>query len=127
MRQRVGNAGQLLLDDARDRQFVGAVGDRPQQADRHRLELALLQRAHHLARLVLVERRDDVALRVDALGDLESVAARDVGRRIVVAVVVRVVLAALLEHQNVGEAVRGEERGLAVDWVTIAFVARVVP
>ena len=57
MRQRVGNAGQLLVEDAGDRLLVGAVGDRPHQADRDRLELALLQRADHLARLRLVERR----------------------------------------------------------------------
>ena len=106
MGQRVGNARQLLFDELGDFLFMAAVGDRPQQADRDRLEMALGEDAHDLARLVLIKRAHDVALGVDALVDLESVAPRDVRRRIVVAVIVRIVLAALLEHQNVAEAQR---------------------
>ena len=103
---------QFLFDQPGYFLLVIAVGDRPQQAHRYRLEFALRQRANNFARLIAVKRTYDSALRVDALVDLEGVAARNVGRRIVVAVIVRIVFAAFLEHQNVAEAACCQERGL---------------
>ena len=129
VRERVGHAGQLLVEERAERLLVRAVGDRPHQADGDGLELALLERARRTARACRWSSgAHDLALRVDALVDLERVAARDIGRRIVVAVVVRVVLAAFLEHEDVAEAARGQRNAVfAVDCVTTALVARVVP
>jgi hypothetical protein len=112
VRECVGDAWQFLFDQPGDVLLVIAIGDRPQQAHRHRLELAFCERANDLARLVAVERAHDISLRIDAFVDFEGVAARDVGGRIVVAIIVRIVFAAILEHQNVAEAARGQERGL---------------
>jgi hypothetical protein len=112
VRKCVGDARQFLFDHTGDVLLVIAVSDRPQQAHRHRLELAFGERANDLTHLVAVERTHDVALRVDALIDFEGVAARNVRWRIVVAVIVRIVFAALLKHQNVVKAARGQERCL---------------
>jgi hypothetical protein len=112
VRECVGDAGQFFFDQTGDVLLVIAVGDRPQQAHRHRLELALCQRANDRPRLPAVKRAHDIALRVDAFVDFEGIAARNVRRRIVVTIIVRIVFAALLENENVAEAARGQERGL---------------
>jgi hypothetical protein len=93
-------------------QFMLRVGDRPEEADRHRLEVAFLQRLHDRTRLRLVERHRCGALGAHAFLDLERVATRNVGFGIVLGEIVRVGLAAFLEHQRVGEAHRGDERRL---------------
>ena len=74
-----GHARPLALEQLADAQLVRRVDDRPEQADGDRLG-ARAPRALAIASsdALLVERQEDVALRVDALADLEGQVARDV-------------------------------------------------
>jgi hypothetical protein len=112
VRQSEGHARHDLGQQRAQPQFMLRVGDRPEEADGDRLEAAFLQRLHDRARLRLVERHRRGALGAHAFLDLERVATRDIGLGIVFGEIVRVGLAALLQHQRVGETHCGDERRL---------------
>ena len=112
VREGVGDARQNLLDQRGKRLLVRGVGDRPQQTDGDRLEAALAHEFQDRARLLAIQRRHHAALGIDPLVDLEGVSLRDVGVRVIGLEVVDPVLAALLQHQDVGEAGGHQERGL---------------
>jgi hypothetical protein len=107
----------VLRQELADPELVHRVDDRPDEAYRHRLDTQLarpVERRHHA---LLVERDEDVALRVDPLADLEGEVARDVRRR-VLELAKRLQLPTLAEQQDVGESLGGEERrprGLSLD------------
>ena len=73
----------LLADDPLDRLLVRRVHERPQQRHHERPRAAVDEPAHLLAHVVLVERPDDLAARVDALLDAGDQLARDDRLRLV--------------------------------------------
>ncbi len=111
VRERHRDAGPLLLEDLADAALVVRVGDRPQQADADRLHLRAAGGVDRLAYRVLVERAVLAALRVDPPADLERQPPRDVGLRVRDREVEGLHLPALAQGQDVGEALRGQERG----------------
>ncbi len=111
VRERVGHAGQLLLDHLPQRQLVRRVRGRPEQAHGDRAELEAPGVGELAARVLLVQRGRDRAVGVDALLDLERVTARHVGVGEGAGVVVGTQRAALAPGEDVGEALGAEEGG----------------
>src|ERR1700680_5192270 len=108
-RQRVGNAGQLGLDQPAQRRLMRRIHRRPQETDRNRLDLAFGDPAQSVASLLLVERYDNVALRIDSLMNLEGQPPQYVGLERGRRQVERIELAALAQHKNVGETFGDQE------------------
>jgi len=113
VREGVGHAGQQFVEERGESPFMRRVGDRPEQAYGDRLEAMACQLADHFARLRLVEVARHAAVGANALAHLEGVAARNVGLGVVAAEVVRVELAALAQHEDVGKAFGDQQRGLS--------------
>ncbi len=67
----------LLADDPLDRLLVRGVHERPQQRHHERPRAAVDERADLLAHVILVERPDHLAARVDPLLDADDQPARD--------------------------------------------------
>ncbi len=109
MRQRVGNARQLFLDQLAERQFVLGIEERPEEADCHRLEVAFAELAQQVACGIFIQRGDDIAFGIDPLTHFEGMAARDVGRWVGLGEVIPVKFAALLQHEDVWKAVSRQE------------------
>lgn len=103
---------QLLGEDLAHPSLVSRVGVGVDEAHGDGLDLALLEEPGDLAGLDLVERLDDLARIVDPLGDLEAVAAADVGAADVLVGVPQVVLRAVTDLQDVAESARRHHRGL---------------
>ena len=77
-RDRLVRLGKLFRDDLGHAVLMRAVEVRVQEADRNSLDARLLEQAHLAANGVLIERRDDLAVRRGhALGDDTAVAALD--------------------------------------------------
>ena len=104
------HSGQLLLEDLPHAQLVRWVCVGVDEADGDRLHVALSQSGGEPARLVLVERRDDVSGVIDSLGDLETVAPANVGRRDVCVRVPEVGLRPAPDLDHVAEIARGDHR-----------------
>ncbi len=102
--------GVELLHDLLGPHLVRAVLERPEEDDGDRLHPTLLdQPPRRGANLVLVERRDDVAVLVDALGDLERpLPVDDRRRRRLLVVVEDVEPGAAGDPEGVTEAARDE-------------------
>ena len=112
-----GTPGACSVDQLAHALLVRGVDDRPEQADRDRLDAELARALDRVHDRGLVERDERLALGVHALADLEREPARDVRQR-VRDLLERVGLAALAHEQDVGEALGREERrarGLALD------------
>ena len=104
------DVGQLLLQDLAHPQLVGRVRVGVDEADRHGRDAAPAENAGDPPRLLLVQRRHDLAGEVDALLDLEAVAASDVGRSDVLVGVPEVVLRAATDLDHVAKALRRHHR-----------------
>ncbi len=111
VRERVGHAWQLALDQLAERQLVRGVGGRPQQANRDGLRVQFTRAGELRAGGALVERHEHVAVGVDPLWDLERQAARYVWLGEGAAVVVGAQRATLAAHEDVREALGAEEGG----------------
>ena len=102
-------------------QFVDGVGDRPEQADRHRLDAVVGQPADHVDRAVFIERTHDLALAADPLVDLVRQCSRDVRIGIAVAPVEGMDAPALSQEEHVGVPPRRKQcrarRGVGEDGV----------
>ena len=106
------DAGQLLLEELAHALLVLGVGVGVDEADGDRLDLAAAQDPGDAARVVLVQRLDDVAGVVDALAHLEAVAAAHVRRRDVLVGVPEVVLRPAPDLDHVAEPRRRHHRDL---------------
>ena len=71
VRKRVGHPGQLTLEQLPDALLVNRVGYRPQQTYPDCLDRLLSQLSDDVADRFLVQRRHDLAVRSNALGNLE--------------------------------------------------------
>ena len=91
-------------------QFVNGVGDRPEQADRHRLDAVAGQPADHVDRAWFVERTYDLALAADPLVDLVRQCSRDVRIGITVAPVEGMGPPAFSQEQHIGVPARRQQR-----------------
>ena len=113
VRERVAHRGQLAVQQGADALLVDGVRDRPQEADADRFDFLLPQLLDDLVHRSLVERRDYLAVRPDALGHLEGQGARHVG----LGVRDRIVegrnahAPGLAQDQDVGVTAGGEKRG----------------
>ena len=76
VRQRHHDARQLLRRQLADAQLVDRVDEREQQHDGERLDALLPHATERATHGLLVERHDDVALEVEALGNAVALAAR---------------------------------------------------
>ena len=112
-------ARQLLGQDRLDRLLMGGVEVGEQQADGDGLDLRLgTDRSGDRTDLGRVERGDDLAIGVDALGQLEAVAALDQRLRLDPAHVVVGLAVAALDERDVLEAPGGDvgdDRTLALE------------
>ncbi|MNT40470.1 hypothetical protein D3C72_1767860 [compost metagenome] len=92
--------------------LVGAIHEGVHEADGDGRHIAALENTRDLAGLVLVERRDDPALRIDALGHHQPVAPRHIGRHHVLVSVPEVFLVGAADLDHVAEAA-GADHGRA--------------
>src|SRR6185312_3849730 len=99
-----------LLDQVAYAPLMDPVRHRPQEADSDGLDALLGKRRQQASHRLFIQWLDDIALRVDALGDLESQAPRDVRVRKGDAEVEPVELSSFTEDQGVGNACCGEKR-----------------
>ncbi len=111
VRERERHSGQLLRQQLADALFVHRVHDRPQQADGDRCDLAAAHLGERREQRRLVERHRYVSLRVDPLLHFEGQAPGNVGRRVRVAKIERVELAALPQDERVGMPGGRQKRG----------------
>ncbi len=110
MRERERHARQVLFDQGADALFVRRIDDRPKQADGDRLDAASRQQLQCLDHRRLVEGRDDRAVGADPLRHLERQRAGDIGLRKGDVEVEHFMPAALAQHQDVGVALRHQQR-----------------
>ncbi len=109
-RGRDADARQLLLEDLAHSQLVRGIRVRVDETDCDGLDGALAEHPSDPPRLLLVERRDDLAGVVDPLCHLEAVAAADVRRRDVLVGVPEILLRAAADLDHVAEAARRHHR-----------------
>ena len=102
----------MFLEELAEPKLVHRVGDRPEQADGDRLDLAVSQLLDLGHGRLLVERNHDLASCTDALGDLERQRPGYVGIRVRAGEVERLGPAAFTEEEDVRMALGGEERRL---------------
>ena len=118
VREGVGHARQVALQQRADAELVRGVHDRPEQADSDRLDVLALQRFDDLDDAVLVQRLGHGAVVGDAFGHLVGDRARHVGLGVGDREVEGLDAPALAEYQDVGMPPGGEEggaRGVAGD------------
>src|SRR5271170_6768365 len=98
MGEGIGHTGQLFVDESANSCFIRRVNRRPQEADRHCLDLALAQGFQYLGRLTAIEWEQDLPFRIDALANLEGQSTRDIRFWIMGREVVWISLAAFTKH-----------------------------
>ena len=112
VRQRHGNAGQMLRQKLAKPSLMLSVDDRPQEADADRLDLERLEPLDDREHRRLIERLQHLSLRVNALGDFKCEAARHIGLGVGHAEVERLDAAALANDEHVAMALGRQKRGL---------------
>ena len=110
VRQRERDAWPVRGEQLGDSELVRRIHDRPDQADRDRLDVEHAAALDRLEHAPVVEWHEDVALRVDALADLEGQMARHVGCP-ELELAEGLELPSLAEQQDVGKALGGEKGG----------------
>lgn len=111
VRERVGNAGQPLLDQLSHAQLVSGVDRRPEQADGDRLDLRGAEPIEDRRGPLLVERLDHVAAAADPLRQAMGEASRHERLRIGLGEVEGRAPPALAEDEDVLVPCGGEEAG----------------
>ena len=111
VRQGDEERGRRLAQDLADAPLMRRIGIGMQEADRDGFDLQRFERGDEAAQLALVERDQDVALRVHALGELEGEIARDQRFRPVEEKVESLNSVAAADRICIPEAARGDERG----------------
>ena len=100
VRQRDRHARQSRGQNLAKPQFMCRVADRPEQADRHRLDTVRLQPVAEVGHGVLVQRVDDAPVRGNPLRHLECQVARHIGRGVRHAKIERLASPALAKGQD---------------------------
>ena len=127
MRERIWDAGQVFLDEPADGELVLGVDDRPEEADGDRFDPQLRQPLKDRDGRSLVERRLDRTVDHDPLGDLEGQRLRDIGLGVRRLEVESLRPSTLAEDQRVGVPFVVRNAVRAVEPVTMALMAWVVP
>ena len=92
---------------------MGWVDNRPHQTDTNRLNVLRTQTLENTARVLHIERDNNLSLRIHPLPYFKGETPRDIGFRVRCGEVIGIGLAALAEHQDVRKALSCQKYSLA--------------